>query len=255
VGTLALSAGVLVEAAYAHYVTRHLVERHFGPDRAQTNQPILSYGDLFRFHAPLASSTLLFLLTQPLISAALARLPHPETVLAAWPIASGLLFITRSPVLALPEVIIALLDRAGGRVALRRFAQRVGLACLAVLAALAFTPLGRFYFETMIGVSAELGTLAQLGIQVGVILPIVMAWQSWFRGELTASRATPALTVAMIANLVAMVIVLAVGVMLQVPGVALAAIALTVSTVAETAALGIASRRLIVRQPATAGAD
>jgi hypothetical protein len=157
-------------------------------------------------------------------------------------------------VLALPEVIIALLDKPGSRAALRQFAQRTGLACLAVLALLAFTPLGRFYFETMIGVSPALGERAIIGIQVGVLLPLIMAWQCWFRGELTASRATPAITVAMIANLVTIIIVLVVGVLLQVPGVALAAIALTLSTVAETATLGLASQRLVLRRAAAAAA-
>jgi hypothetical protein len=255
VGTLALAAGVLVEASYAHFVTRRLVAQRFSIESPQPAQPPLSYSDLVRFHAPLASSTLLFLLTQPLVSAALARLPDPETVLAAWPVTAGLLFITRSPVLALPEVIIALIDRSGGRAALRQFAQRIGLTCLAVLAVLAFTPLGRFYFEAMIGVSPALGERALIGIQVGVLLPIVMAWQSWFRGELTASRATPAITVAMISNLVTMVLVLVVGVAVQVPGVALAAIALTASTIAETLTLWLASRRLPIRRPAVAGAD
>jgi len=244
VGTLALTAGVVVESLYAHLVTRRLVAERFGIATLRGDAADLSYGELVRFHTPLAASTLLFLLTQPLISAALARLPNPETVLAAWPVAAGLLFITRAPVLAVPEVIIALIDRPGGRAALRTFAQRAGLACLAALALLAYTPLGRFYFGIMIGVSPELVDRAMTGIQVGVLLPIVMAWQSWFRGELTAARATPAITLSMMANLATMGIVLAAGVAIRPPGVALAAVALTLSSLAETASLWLAARRV-----------
>jgi hypothetical protein len=244
VGTLALATGVLVEALFAHLVTRRLVAQRFGAPQPSEAAADLSYGALVRFHTPLAASTLLLLLTQPLVSAALARLPNPQTVLAAWPVTSGLLFITRSPVLALPEVIIALINRPGGRAALRLFCQRLGLVCVAVLALLAYTPLGRFYFGTMIGVSPDLMERAALGIQVGVLLPIVMAWQSWFRGELTAARATPAISIAMLANLATMVAVLAAGIVIRPPGVALAAAALTLSTVAETLSLWAAARRV-----------
>jgi len=255
VGTLALTAGVLVESLYAHLVTRRLVAQRFDASTAPNAPPDLSYGNLLRFHTPLAASTLLFLLTQPLVSAALARLPNPETVLAAWPVAAGVLFITRAPALALPEVIIALLDQPGARAALRLFCLRVGLGCAAVLAALAFTPLGRVYFETLIGVTPALADLAMLGLQLGVLLPIVMSWQSWFRGVLTSSRATPAITLAMMVNLVTMAAALAVGLVLRPPGVALAAAALALSTLAETFTLWSASRRLIVPRAVPVGAD
>jgi hypothetical protein len=254
VGTLALSAGVLVECLYAHLATRPLVAARFGPNIPSADQAHLSYADLVRFHTPLGLSTLLFLLTQPLVSAALARLPNPQAVLAAWPVASGVLFITRAPILALPEVIIALIDRPGSRAALRRFAQRIGWVCLGVLALCAYTPLGRFYFEALIGVSPDLADRAILGLQVGVLLPFVMAWQCWFRGELTAARATPAITLAMISNLVTMAILLAVGVALRVPGVGLAALALNISTLAETLTLWAASRRVGLRRTAAAAA-
>jgi hypothetical protein len=255
VGTLGLSVGVLVEAAYAHLAARHIVAEHFGRRAVASADERLTYAQLVRFHTPLAASTLLFLLTQPLISAALARLPNPELGLAAWPVASGLLFITRSPVLALPEVIIALIESAGSRPALRQFSLRLGLACTLVVAVLAFTPLGHFYFATLIGVSGTLATLAQAGLQVGVLLPMVMAWQSWFRGTLTAARATPAITLAMATNVVTMATVLGLGVWLKLPGVVLAAIALLIATSAETLTLGMAAWRRASRQPAAAAAD
>ena len=243
VGTLGLSCGVLVEAAYAHLAARPLVARRFGPGVAST-APDLTYGALARFHMPLAASTLLYLLAQPLVAAALARLPNPESVLAAWPVAAGLLFILRSPALALPEVIIALIDEKGSRPALRQFSLRLGLICTALLAVISYTPLSHFYFRTLIGVNEDLARMAVVGGMVGVLLPSIIAWQSWFRGQLTAQRATTALTFAMIANMLCMAVLLIGGVALQAPGVALAAVALTVSTGVETLLLGLALRRV-----------
>jgi hypothetical protein len=255
VGALGLAVGVVVEATYAHLAARRTVARQFGPAAPPATDRRLSYGELVRFHTPLAASTLLYLMTQPIISAALSRLPNPELALAAWPVASGLLFITRAPILALPEVIIALIDTPGSRAALRQFTLRLGLVCLAVLAALAFTPLGRVYFGTLIGVNDTLAGLAGAGLRVAVLLPLVMAWQSWFRGALTAQRATPAITLAMVANVAMMATVLAAGVRLQAPGIVLAAAALLASTSAETLTLWAATHLQASRRPAVAAAD
>lgn len=245
VGTLALATGVIVEAAYAHLASARLIAQEFGSEARRPSGRHLTYGDLVRFHTPLAASTLLFLLTQPLISAALARLPRPELILAAWPVASGLLFITRAPVLSLPEVIIALLDRTGAasRAALRAFSLRAGLACTGILAVLGFTPLARIYFQNVIGVSEELATLASAGIQAGVVLPLILGWWSWYRGDLTAQHATPAIMLAMGANLATMAVSLAAGVAVRAPGVPMAAVALTLATAAEAGLLAVAARR------------
>jgi hypothetical protein len=78
-----------------------------------------------------------------------------------------------------------------------------------------------------------------------------MALQSWFRGLLTAHRATGFITVSMLVNLVTMAGALGVGVFGRAPGVLLAALALTLSTAAETLCLWwAASTRLPVFGPA-----
>jgi progressive ankylosis protein len=244
VGAIALSVGVIVEALYAQRAAGHIIERQFGPSAPQSEAPPLTYAGLVRFHAPLGTSTLLYLLTQPMISAAISRLPNPQPSLAAWAVAAGLLFVVRSPVMALPEVIIARIGAGAARSALRLFSLRVGLACLFVLALVAFTPLGRLYFGSLIGIDPALTSLAVASVQAALLLPFMTALQNWFRGELTAARATPAITLAMIANLSTMLLVLAWGVSYRVPGVRLAGLALTLSVFAETVTLWAASRRV-----------
>ena len=203
----------------------------------------MTYRELVRFHTPLALTSLLFLLAQPLISAALSRLPDPEIVLAAWPVTASVLFLTRAPALALPEAIIALLEEKGSFQPLRKFSLRIGLACLAALALLSFTPLGRFYYQTAIGVREELAVRAILGGQIGLLVPFLMASQSWFRGLLTARRDTLPVTLAMGLHLLVMAVTLSLGVAVRAPGVALAALALTLAMGAETVLLWRAARR------------
>jgi hypothetical protein len=244
VAAISLSVGVIIEALYAQRAARPVIARQFGSAVAQPDLPDLSYGSLVRFHAPLGASTLLYLLTQPMISAALSRLPDPQPSLAAWAVAAGMLFMVRSPVMALPEVIISLIGDGAARPALRRFSIRAGLVCLAALALLAFTPLGQVYFGSLIGVDPALTGLAVASVQTALAIPFLMALQNWFRGELTAARATPAITLSMVANLSTMLLVLAWGVAYQVPGVRLAGLALTLSVSVETLTLWAASRRV-----------
>lgn len=70
-----------------------------------------------------------------------------------------------------------------------------------------------------------------------------MASNSWFRGLLTANRATLPLTIAMLANLTTMAVTLSFGVAAQAPGVSLAAFAVTLAIGAETFLLWTAARR------------
>jgi hypothetical protein len=162
--------------------------------------------------------------------------------------------MTRSPVLALPEAIIALLPESPGGAPLRRFSVKAGLACSAILALLSFTPLSYLYFRLLIAVPADLAALSVVGGQAAVLLPLVIAWGSWLRGKLTAQRATAPMTVATVVNLVTMAGVLAVGVAVQAPGVALAAVAMTLATAAETTSLWLSARRLPARAEAPAPA-
>ncbi|MBI4769139.1 MAG: hypothetical protein HY784_01670 [Chloroflexi bacterium] len=110
------------------------------------------------------------------------------------------------------------------------------------------------YYRTLIGVSEDLTARAIIGGQVAVLLPFVMALNSWFRGSLTARRATVPITAAMGVNLGVMALGLWLGVWLRMPGALLAALALTLSVGAETVTLWGAERQKErdVAQPARA---
>jgi hypothetical protein len=241
IGTLALSLGVVAEAIYAQLVSAPLVAEHFGGERSPT--PDLSYRELVGFHWPLAASNLLFLFTQPLVAAALARSPEPEVALAAWPVLNGLFFISRSLEMALPEVVIAHHDEPGSQAALTRFSYTVGLVCTGLLALVAFTPLSDVYFRTLIGVDAELALIAERGARLGVLLPLAMAAVCLARGLLTSRRITRPQAYAMALELAVLAAVLVASVLLRWPSVPAAAAGLTLSMSAEALYLGALARK------------
>jgi len=139
--------------------------------------------------------------------------------------------------LALPEAVIALHRGPDTQTALRRFCANVGFVTSGALILTALTPLGNFYLTTLIGLSPDLAQLAIPGILLGVAIPLIMSIQSYWRGLLMSRKATNAVYVAMMINLITLAIVLVIGVFVKAPGVQLAVVALTLSLVTEGAYL------------------
>lgn len=243
VGTLALEVGVISEAAFATIVARKTIAEKFSPHSAQPERETLPYKDLVRFHWPLAASNLIFLAARPLVSAALARGLQPEDDLAAWPILSGLFFLTRAPAVALPEIIIALHDEEESEKPLLNFTLWVGFILVAIMVLIGFTPLSNIYFENLIGVTPNLSEIAIQGVRFATILPLVTALLSYLRGIFTARRKTLPITTAMIIELATMAMMLFAGVALKIPGIPLAASTLSIAMGADVLYLLLASRK------------
>jgi hypothetical protein len=63
-------------------------------------EPALTFRAMMDFYIPLAMTSLLFLIVQPMGSAALSRMPNALTSLAVWPVIAGVSFLTCSPGIA-----------------------------------------------------------------------------------------------------------------------------------------------------------
>ena len=241
VGSCALMAGVLSEAAFATWVVRPTLATRLSASAASPwrasrphQRPLqLTMRRVAGFHLPLAATSLLTLLSQPLISAGLARLPFPEQSLAAWPVASSLFFVTRSFGMAVQEVTIALVAGPHTLDPVRRFNRGVALSTMLLLALVAFTPLADLYLREITGVSAELARFAVPGLRAALLLPGLTALQSELRALLMKGEATRSIYQAMGINLAITLVALFVGVVLQTPGVPMAAIVLTLAMAAE----------------------
>ena len=234
-GGVALMVGVLAEAAYVQWVAAPVINQNLSS--TDSPLPVLTYTELVKYHSPLAAVSLLTLLGQPLVGAALARAAHPEPSLAAWPVVYGLLSIFRSGSYALPEAVIALQLGPGTLRPLRRFCYNVGWVTSGLLLLMGMTPLAALYMSGIIGISPDLTALALPGVLLGVALPFISSVQSYLRGVLMGQHETNAVYQAMMINLITLAVGLAVGVRQAWPGVPLAVGALTVSLVTEGAFL------------------
>lgn len=233
IGSCALMAGVLAEALYATFAVRTILQNQLAPGSPPDASPALSYRGLFWFHLPLAGTSLLTLLVQPLVAFSLARAPNPTLSLAAWPVTFQFMLVARAAAFALPEAVIALTDGQSTFKPLRRFSLMLTLASTLFMLAFLLTPLIGFYLLVVQDLTPEVATIAREGLLIFLTLPALTTLIAWIRGLLINSRATGVVNGGMVVNLAVTSIMLFIGVFMEWPGINSAALALSVAAAAE----------------------
>lgn len=243
-GAVALMAGVIAEAAYATYAARPIIAREFGDDAAAAESP-LTYRALLRFHLPLAGTSLLVLLVQPMVAFSLARLPEPTLALAAWPLVFQFMLVARAPGFALPEAVIALSKGEETFAPLRKFTFLLVAANSLLMIVVVATPLAGLYLNGIQDATPEVSRLAHSGLLLFIPLPAFNTLVSWLRGLLIGRGETAVINVGMAINLGVTAALLVVGVLLQWPGINTAALALSVAAMVEFVYLWWRARSLL----------
>jgi hypothetical protein len=233
VGTTAWMAGVLAEALYATIAVRSLIRKELGPDSPPAAGPPLTYRELLDFHLPLAGTSVLVLLVQPMVTFSLARLDQPTQSLAAWPIVFQITLISRAAAFALPEVVIALSEGERTFRPIRRFAFSLMVVITVLITIFILTPLADLYLFNLQDMTRPVGELARSGLALFIPLPALAVLISWFRGLLINQRKTKFVNVGMGLNVLATVAVLGAGMFFQWPGINTAALALSAAALVE----------------------
>ncbi len=246
VGAVCLMVAVVTEAVATTLFARPILRRVVLP--VEVAVPMLSQRDILRFHAPLALTTLLTLLAQPMTAAALARLDHREITLAVWPVVGMLLLVMRGFGFALQEITVAQASDPGAGPALARFTWIVGLVSSGATALLACTPLLGRYLESVLRLDGPLHAYAYVGVAAGCLLPLLTALGSWARGRLVAMHATRQVYHGMALNLATHALLLMAGVLLRLPGMLVAGPAFVAAAAAEYLFLASRARRLATQR-------
>ncbi|HUF39840.1 MAG TPA: hypothetical protein VMN57_15050 [Anaerolineales bacterium] len=196
VGTLAIAAGVITEAIYAGLRVRPVVRG--GLAEAKPVVPALSWTDFYTFYIPLAATSVINLIVQPLGTAAMSRMPLPLESLAVWPVLGGFLFMWRSLGFAYNEVAVARLDEPGAAGALNRFTLILSLAVTGGLTLFTVTPLSGWWFGTVSGLKPELAALAETGLRLSLLWPAISIVQNYYQGVIVHGRRTVRVTVSIV---------------------------------------------------------
>jgi hypothetical protein len=241
VAASAVATGVVSEAIYAGLRVRPVLRDQLR-QAAPVEQP-LTFRTFLDFYTPLALTSLLNLLVQPVGSAALSRMPDALASLAVWPVVSGLIFMLRSLGFAYNEVVVAMLDEPRAVYNLSRFAALLAALTTVLLLIIAVTPLAEFWFQQLSALAPPLATLAHWGLRIGLPIPGLTVLQNWYQGTLVHSRRTRGITEAMAIFLLTSSAILWAGVTWgQVTGLYVGLVAFATSTLMQTAWLWQRSR-------------
>jgi hypothetical protein len=143
-----------------------------------------------RFYAPLAATSLLLTATNPLLAAALARTADPAVALSGYGVAFALTGVLYAPLLVFQQVAAARLLAARDLAPVRRFALLVGTLLSVLAAAVAFTPMGVWVFETIVGVRDAILDEALEAMMFLWPVPVLTAVRALHQGRLVAGHRT-----------------------------------------------------------------
>jgi len=231
IASIALVLAVFAEASFAHWASRGSIAEHL-----QRTDPDYASPDihrLWRFHYPLTLTTMVNLSTSLLITAALAHATGPILALAAYQVAQTLLWLHRTAMFALPEVVITLYKDAASAAALRRFSVTIGLLASGLLLFCWSTGLDKLFFARLLGAQEDVVNVAHIAFVAAGATPFLAALQSYVRGMLTAHHLTVARLYAVGVGITVLVAALAVGIGFHLQGVVNAGVALTTSMTIE----------------------
>lgn len=188
VATSAVAAGVISEAIYIGLKVKPVISNQlrFEPK----TEPPLTKASFLRYYTPLALTSLITLISQPLISTALSRMPRALDSLAIWPILSGVLFIFRAPGIAYNEVVVTLLRDPDSYRMLRKFAVIITSVTSLLLIVITITPLSTFWYLYISALPEPLITLGNTALWFSLLIPGANALQSWYQGILLQSGKT-----------------------------------------------------------------
>lgn len=252
VGAAALSAGVCFEAL----ASRVMVHQHLKQLRA-TDAPVkmpgqepLRYRGIAQFYYPLAMTSLIGLARQPLLIFFMGQSRYPLESLAVLPVIGSLVFLFRSFGLSFQEVSIALLGKEfKGYRRLRNFATWLGIASVAGLSLICFTPLHDAWYVGLSGLSPELSDFAWLPTALLAIAPGTSVLLAFQRGVLVTARNTMAITVGTTLEVVVIIVTLLIGIFgLDMIGAVAASAALLVGRFAANGYLAVPFSKALRRK-------
>jgi len=196
IGAIALSTGVVAEAAASRWMARHLVTQLLS-EAPDASAPVLSLRDIGRFYFPLALTSVISLVTGPLVTFFLGHSRSPIESLAVWPVVNAFVFMFRSGGIGYQEVSVALSGPRGNHVPeVRRVGALLAAAASVALGIIVFSPLIEIWFRVVVGLQADLRAFAIAPVRIMVLLPALEYALSFQRAQLILGRQTRMVTIA-----------------------------------------------------------
>jgi hypothetical protein len=195
IGAAALATGVLVEAAASRLMAQRAIAAL--PDEDGGGAAALTQLGILRFYYPLALTSIISLITGPLLTFFMGRSRAPIESLAVLPVVQSLVFLFRSGGVAFQEVGVALIGRGGEhRAEISRALRILASGASIALAVVLFTPLAEVWFRRVSGLPPDLAAFALAPARLLALLPAMEYWLSYQRSRFIVNGQTRVITVA-----------------------------------------------------------
>ncbi len=171
----------------------------------------------------------------PLVSAIVARLPDAKLQLAAFGgVVMPVALLIEAPVIMLLSASTALCRDMASYAMVSRFMWRLGVACSAVHALVAFSPLYDLVVVPLLGVPEPVREPARLGLQMMVPWSIAIAYRRTQQGVLIRTGDSRAVSIGTAVRLIANIAVLSAALMWpKLQGATIGALSVTFGVIAE----------------------
>ena len=163
--------------------------------------------------------TVLLVTTRPILIGGLARLPEPETAIAAWSVVLSITLLFSNHARGFQHMAIALAEDHESYERIMRFARLVGVASTGALALVAVAPPGTWFLRSVMGIEDSLLGTVRAGIFLTCLVPIMRALQNTIRGVLVRVGATKTANLIALSNASVLVFGAVLVGWMQLPGV------------------------------------
>lgn len=196
-GAASLVGCMTVEAVYMYWVGR----RYYAELAAQGGEQA-SYRQMWTFSWPLMITQITENGVPLVINFFLGRLVNPDLALAAFGVVNALKALVASPLRNMVQTAQALVHSRQDMQVMLRFAHRLTLVYIALVAIMFYTPMRDVILSGVMGLPARLSAYATPGVQMVLVVVVAWGYASLFRGLLAAMRRTGAIAGTAVVRLV-----------------------------------------------------
>lgn len=212
----------------------------------------LSRRGILRFWLPLEATWLMMAAEGPFLAAVIARLADPKENLAAFGVATGLVWLVEAPIVMVLSATNALCRDRLAYLKLRRFFFALNGILTVVMLTMITPPVLHFAMRTVLGVPRDVAGLAGRAMVFLVLWPAAIGFRRFYQGILIRNGRPNAVTWGTVIRLSTMTLTgLFSALVLRLPGASVGAAAMGAGVIAEGTAswfMARASVRTILRQ-------
>lgn len=195
IGAYIFLVGMVIEAIVSMIEGRSLVKKM---PRKKPDHPVVHQSHVMRFYLPLLLASLIAVIISPTINGVLGSSGKAEVAIASFAVASSILQLLLSFSSYLHQIVINFFEKDTRKVF--KFTFIVSMIPMALLIIIAYSPLGTWLFEQVMGVSGELLDQSLLAFKFFIIFAIFFPWLDFLNGILMLKGQTKVMTFTQVGN-------------------------------------------------------